>query len=388
MSIFEKNPKKTITAFLLISTLLLDVSFANVKKFYSKYCLKKNNHEKEYRVKSTLYHHDLKPNMSIPKTVFGNLVYPVYTNSLGFRDDGTKKIPLKSDNHRVLFIGDSFTEGVGVPYENTFVGILEDSYSKRFEILNAGISSYSPFIYYRKVKFLIEEKRVFFDELFVCLDISDVSNDSLWYMNDRNGNVVSNPEYDVWKDSYGSEFSRKKKKERCLRAKIERILRRDTLLAYWLFRTVNRYFWVMPILDDFYEVNSDMGAWPYDDDLFQSYAKKGIQRMKANMEKLYELCKKNNIKMSMSVHPWPDQIARNDLNCIHVQIWEKWCQERQVDFYNLFPYFINDHLDPRGALDTYYIKGDIHWNRAGHQIAANALMRIRAENYKNTIDAE
>ena len=130
---------------------------------------------------------------------------------------------------------------------------------------------------------------------------------------------------------------------------------------------------------DFYAVNSSMGMWPYDDDLFQSYAEDGIREMKANMEKLYRLCRDHHIKMSVSVHPWPDQIARNDLNCIYVKIWEKWCRERQIDFYNLFPYFIDDRLDPRHTLDQYFIRGDIHWNKAGHNLAANAIMQIRAD---------
>ena len=381
MSIFENNPKKTIAVFLILSIILLDLSFANVRKYYVRYYLKKNNHEKEYRVRSIPYQNGLKPDASIPKTVFGHLVYPVYTNSLGFRDKGTNKIPLKSDRYRILFIGDSFTEGVGVPYEETFVGILEASYGKTIDILNAGVASYSPIIYYRKVKFLIEDIKLIFDELFVVLDISDVTNDSIGFMNDENGNVISNARYDEWDSSHGSEFIRKKKNGRCLRAKIERVLRRDTLLAYWLFRTISRYFWEMPILDDFYAVNSSMGMWPYDDSLFQSYARDGIHEMKANMEKLYRLCRENNIKMSVSIHPWPDQIARNDLNCIYVKIWEKWCRERQIDFYNLFPYFINHRLDARNTLDTYFIRGDIHWNKAGHNLAANAIMHIRADKY-------
>ena len=103
MSIFDENSNKKIAAVLIVSIVLLDVLFANIIKYYNKYNLGRNNHENEYRIKSKLYHHDLRPNTSIPKTVFSNRVYPVYTNSLGFRDDDTHAVPLKNDAVFIAF---------------------------------------------------------------------------------------------------------------------------------------------------------------------------------------------------------------------------------------------------------------------------------------------
>jgi hypothetical protein len=45
----------------------------------------------------------------------------VFTDSLGFKDASRRAVP---DRRRILFIGDSFTEGVGLPYEQTFVGLF------------------------------------------------------------------------------------------------------------------------------------------------------------------------------------------------------------------------------------------------------------------------
>ena len=39
---------------------------------------------------------------------WGNLRYPVITNSLGFKDASTRDVPLKSSSRRVLVMGDSF----------------------------------------------------------------------------------------------------------------------------------------------------------------------------------------------------------------------------------------------------------------------------------------
>jgi hypothetical protein len=46
----------------------------------------------------------------------------VITNSLGFKDAMPRNVPLHSKRKRVLFLGDSFTEGLGTSYNETFVG--------------------------------------------------------------------------------------------------------------------------------------------------------------------------------------------------------------------------------------------------------------------------
>jgi len=50
----------------------------------------------------------------------------------------------------------------------------------RYEILNAAAVSYSPRIYYLKTKYLIEEKGLVFDELYVFIDISDIQNEIVY----------------------------------------------------------------------------------------------------------------------------------------------------------------------------------------------------------------
>src|SRR5262249_32763549 len=79
---------------------------------------------------------------------------------------------------RFVFIGDSFTEGLGYPWEQTFVGLLSRSLGEA-EILNAAVSSYSPTAYYIKIKWLLDEGYVF-DHVVVLIDISDIQ-DEMWY---------------------------------------------------------------------------------------------------------------------------------------------------------------------------------------------------------------
>src|SRR5688572_4103522 len=96
--------------------------------------------EKLYRVSSSLYDHDLAPMASVDGVTWGPLSYDLRTNSLGFKDATNRTVPLQSDGPRVLFIGDSFTEGVGFAYEQTFVGIIDSVLGRSgVDVLNAAV---------------------------------------------------------------------------------------------------------------------------------------------------------------------------------------------------------------------------------------------------------
>jgi hypothetical protein len=83
-------------------------------------------------------------------------------------------------------VGDSFTEGVGVPYEETFVGL--GSAFPNLDVLNAGVSDYGPSVYYLKTKYLLD-LGLQVNEIIVYVDISDVADEAVSYRFDANGNL-------------------------------------------------------------------------------------------------------------------------------------------------------------------------------------------------------
>ena len=107
--------------------------------------------EKSYRVKNPYFHHTLKPNVKT-KSFWGNIEYNTCTNSHGFRTS-CKKNKDKDNSFQIVFIGDSFTEGLGLPYDDTFVGIIANKLKEK-KIANLAVSGYSPSIYYIKIKHL------------------------------------------------------------------------------------------------------------------------------------------------------------------------------------------------------------------------------------------
>src|SRR5271165_3205896 len=62
------------------------------------------------RVSDPVRHHALKPNCAFVER-WGHDTYDYFTNSLGFRDEKVRDIPLTDARPRILILGNSFTEG-------------------------------------------------------------------------------------------------------------------------------------------------------------------------------------------------------------------------------------------------------------------------------------
>ncbi len=161
---FEDNPKKTIFLVVLVAFLVGDLLCGVVLI------------SEPEGVRHAFYHHTLKTYFQ-GNPQWGGESYALYTNSLGFRDGETREVALSGNRHRIVIIGDSFVEGIGCPYQETFAGIADRKLDGTVEILNAGVVSYSPKLFYLKIKYLIDEIGLRFDELFVFIDISDIQDE-------------------------------------------------------------------------------------------------------------------------------------------------------------------------------------------------------------------
>ena len=115
-----------------------------------------------------------------------------------------------------------------------------------------------------------------------------------------------------------------------------------------------------------------VAEWYYDKNL-RTLAEKGLSIGRSNLKKLSEICRENNIKMTISVHPWQFQLLKGETTDFYTRSWEKFAAENNIGFINLYPLFIN-HINPEIVRDQFYIKKDNHWNKAGHQKVADYLM--------------
>jgi hypothetical protein len=307
-----------------------------------------------YRVHSPLYHHDLAPSTSSTAR-WGGETYPFFTNSLGFRDARVRHVPARSEALRVLFLGDSFTEGIGVVYPETYVGRLASELGERhIEVLNAAVASYSPIIYARKLRYLLEDADVRVDYLVVAIDPSDVADESLEYTADSTGAVVKRYRETgrSWREilKYNSLLFRV--------ADVTRSLLRD--------RVVEAERWELAALDR----RSD---WTFDRRAFDRYGAEGLRLATIHMDEVLALARRHDMGVAVLVYPWPAQIMAGDSASIQVEHWQNWARERQVPFFNLFPAFFAD-ANPPQTIRRNFIPHDTHWNSEGHALVTRNLL--------------
>jgi hypothetical protein len=374
ISIFERNPRKTILGTLIALFISIDLVAAYAARVIlghpfhnrpSEIRYLHDNPNKNYRTESAIYHHDLKPNASSDGAIWGGNNYTIHTDSLGFKSAGVRITPVAGDRPRVLFIGDSFTEGLGYEHPETFVGRIEAAMAEQgVEVFNAGVSSYSPIIYWRKTKYLIEDVGLQFQDLVVFLDISDIEDEARFYRLTDQGTVErlkrepGNAQRDITDKSGLS---------------IKRLLRNNTVFTYALVKATRDAFYGSAGSQQL-STGRARARWTVDETLFNAYGREGLARAAGNMTRLHELLSTHGVRLTIAVYPWPDQIISSDLNSIQVSFWKKWAEATGVRFLNYFPCFIREDGGD-SVLEEYFIPGDVHWNERGHELVAENFLQ-------------
>ena len=336
------------------------------------------NSEASPRIPVRQYDHGLIPNFD-GYARFGEYRYRFFTNSLGFRDTATRQIQLQSDHRRILLIGDSYTEGMSVTFDDSFAGLLYHAGQEApvaTEFLNAGVVSYSPVIYYQKIKYFLE-RGLKFDEVVVFSDVSDVQDEATSYFcidedpqyrrfcpNPSNADAP-HPDFapstgvtasDQWLERH---FVVTDLVRMLVKAQIQWLHDgRRHLTAGWEPRagwTIAGY----RLADTF----APLGV------------EGGIARSKQNMQKLADLLRARHIPLTIVVYPWPLHLALDDRDSRQAKIWREFCLSNCKEFIDLFPtYFaVKDmHEDWYRRLFVY---GDTHPSVAGHKLIFENLAR-------------
>lgn len=320
------------------------------------------------RVPHPVYHHTLKANFD-GYDIWGPLKNRIFTNSLGFKDAALRDVPLVPDRKRILFIGDSFTEGIGLSYEDTFVGQFAAAFPQ-IEVLNAGVGGYSPSVYYEKVKYLLDHG-LKFDEAIVYIDISDIQNEAQDYYYDEKGvlriptdipDACPHLPEKVWwqKAFFVADFI-----SEVLRA--ERFTKLIDKASLETLKTGPLPFGPeVPI-----------ASWTYNPNT-RCYGKIGVQggidKAKWQMDRLYEILHAHGVPISVGVYPWAQQLLYDTEDSRQAQIWRDWCAGRCKAFYNHFPAFFRYKDKNPDFLRDLYIWGDHHFVAGGNKVISDDLI--------------
>ena len=95
------------------------------------------------------------------------------------------------------------------------------------------------------------------------------------------------------------------------------------------------------------------------------------------LNKIYELLKKENIKFSLAIYPWPHNLVTNKNSIFYKNEWKNFCKSKCEFFFDYFEEFEkkikNDSLI--NVYKKYYFWGDIHFNEQGNKLIAEKLIK-------------
>ena len=248
----------------LISIISLAI-FLSLDFIFGKFLLEKFywKDKEDFRVEHDIFHHTIKPNYNGP-AYFGGKKYKFCSDASGFKSS-CKNVGVKTKNFDIVIIGDSFTEGLGIPYEKTFVGIIDEKLKNK-KIANLAVSGYSVSIYYIKIKEFLK-KGYSFDEVIIYVDLNDIFNEASSYK------IVNNKVVPMGikkqKVDYLENNNKKKKN-------FKKFFRENFTFTYENLHLIKIFYYRIKKKDIFpYVTNLEMAAWPYEKNL-NSFGEMGV----------------------------------------------------------------------------------------------------------------
>ena len=231
--------------------------------------------QQDYAISHPDFHHTLKPSYIHVDDFRGEMC----TDKNAFRThcDNLNRSSLSFD---VVFIGDSFTQGELLPYENTFVGMYDLAHPD-IDVGNLEVVSYSPTRYLQKISYYLD-KGLKTKHVVVFIDYNDFLDEDRINRYERNKLVFLIHNY--------FRYTRKIVYSTYNDIVINDICRDQT--AYHP-DCLNQYIKTQLQYEGEYQHYRSSGA---------------IERSLSKMEELYKLLNKHGIKLSVGVFPRPKHL--------------------------------------------------------------------------------
>ena len=263
-------------------------------------------------------------------------------------------------------------------YEQTFAGLI--NIRTVSEIANLGVSSYSPKIYYSKLKYFIEQGFKF-NHVIIFVDVSDLIDDINSYKLYPDGKVRDkawgkriewfvNANFPML-DQFIFRFS-----------KSNRYRTGETILTPIKIYTDPKEFENIDIKNLYTKKLNLRAVWTYSkENKIKGYdygIDQGMEEQLRTMDMIYDYLADRKIKLSVAVYPWPQTILNDVPYNKHVKMWEEFCKRRCANFINHYPIFMQEKDTEEKKIEIikkYYQLGDIHFNAAGHKAIADDFMK-------------
>ena len=381
---------------------VIDLSFTQLYllNFHYKKLEKQYISDLENRVPNKDYKYTFKKKSSFKSNYIGH-EYIVKTNNLGFRDYEIRD--LNRNSYYTIVIGDSFVEGVTLEYKDTLVAQLnkkiKNSNINNYEFLNAGVSSYSPYIYQRKVISIIKENPwLKTDRVILLLDKSDVPDELNYF------DPIQRPEYfPVEKEDYNFKYNEDFFKD-LKRGDLWRFLSKQTTSGsflkivgdvidlerrnlrdrYRLSRKLGKGFFKISSkqVKAFRSINTRKHIANYfHGNLWETKGKKSIDFSIENINKLKNYLNKKKIKLLVVLFPWPFEIVNEIPRENYTNYIIQELMKNEINYVSAYKYFLKG--DIYSNISENYIYNDMHFNRHGNKILSDIIWEEHLKNFRN-----
>ena len=300
---------------------------------------------------------------------WGNHIYDVNTNQLGFRSENVDDL---TDQAEYIFLGDSFTFGVNGRYADTFVGMFSKAV-KNNGVLNAGVPSYSPTIYLHQYKKALNANSLKkHHKVIIALDISDIQDEAACWTDGKEHPIKLNGPCKPSKTEVSSLSFWKKinNRLRFTRSIIQLIDMRFRPERYGV--TVHDSVFNQARSGFTWQSWRDLNKNDYPDGYLPNGVVGGMARIDAKVAAIVNLAQKHEAEVYLLAYPWPAQLKYPQK--FNYQEWvNKICKKNTcAGVIDTFPEF------NKGAgsdfYSQYYLQGDIHFNKDGNLVIANKLV--------------
>ena len=330
------------------------------------------------RIFNKEYKYTFKPNTSFLSR-YNDFVYKIHTNNFGFRDKENRTI--NKDKDIIFFIGDSFMEGVGLNFEDTLVGHLDDN---EFTYLNSGVTSYSTYLYKKKtISFLEKNKDLKVKRVVLLFDKSDPLDDQSYVPINKREKQNQKPEF----FEKGKKLPPYKKKisEKSITFAFLKLLgnfleekQRDLKYRYIISKKYDTNF--LNLNQNQITAMKSVGNVTYmskyytDNLIWENDMKIYILDSFENLKDLEIILSKKDIKLDIFLFPWPYELLFEDVRNNYLDYIELINRDYDLNIHSCYDFFLKDNiLDQLELIGKAFLLADVHYNSYGYKTLANCI---------------
>lgn len=325
---------------------------------------------KNYSLKSERFHHEIASNINLPE-FWGDNKYQVITNEFGLRVG--EKFKLYNNKENIGFMGDSFVYGSGINFNEHFINNLI-KVNDKYNFINLGYVSYSPSIYYKKLKFLIEEKKIKFSSIYLFIDTSDIQDEGVFYREDLNGNIVRK-----WN-------SDKQIRVRNFKYIFKNYLKQNSFIFKFYENVYVKTVHEGPaeclknkdqILNFIDYLDYERFGYGHDIKLqSKNWVNEGRLKIIHYLDKIKNLMDENNINLNLVYYPSAIDVLKGNRDIDNNYLYKFLKNWSESNFVNLVDTSKNFMIETNTILNyrNNFILCDAHWNENGHKIISDFIL--------------